>query len=175
MSSAGAGRVMAQWIAGGEAPMDLWDMDIARFDRAANAGPYLAARVTEAVGEVFQMHWPCRQPSAGRGVRRSALHDAFAAAGAVFGAPGGVGATLVVRPGRVAVPHPLQLRRAAPVARGGARGGGGPRRGRAVGAHPLYQDRRAGTGCAHGKHRAMRSKAKSKTATWSRSGTRSRR
>ena len=89
MSSAGAGRAMAQWIAGGEAPMDLWDMDIARFDRAANAGPYLAARITEAVGEVFQMHWPYRQPSAGRGVRRSALHDAFAAAGAVFGAPAG--------------------------------------------------------------------------------------
>ena len=89
MSSAGAGRAMAQWIAGGEAPMDLWDMDIARFDRAANAGAWLAARVTEAVGEVFRMHWPYRQPSAGRGIRRSALHDAFAAAGAVFGAPAG--------------------------------------------------------------------------------------
>ena len=89
MSSAGAGRVMAQWIAAGEAPMDLWDMDIARFDRAANTGPFLATRVTEAVGEVFAMHWPYRQASAGRGMRRSALHDAFAAAGAVFGAPAG--------------------------------------------------------------------------------------
>ena len=89
MSSAGAGQVMAQWIAAGEAPMDLWDMDIARFDRAANAGPFLAARVTEAVGEVFAMHWPYRQARDGRGVRRSALHDAFAAAGAVFGAPAG--------------------------------------------------------------------------------------
>ena len=89
MSSAGAGRVMAQWIAAGEAPMDLWDMDIARFDRAANAGPFLATRVTEAVGEVFAMHWPYRQAGAGRGTRRSALHDAFAAAGAVFGAPAG--------------------------------------------------------------------------------------
>ena len=89
MSSAGAGQVMAQWISGGEAPMDLWDMDIARFDRASNTDAYLAARVTEAVGEVFRMHWPYRQPSAGRCVRRSALHDAFAAAGAVFGAPAG--------------------------------------------------------------------------------------
>ena len=89
MSSAGAGRVMAQWVAAGEPPMDLWDMDIARFDRAANTGPFLTARVTEAVGEVFAMHWPYRQASAGRGVRRSALHDAFAAAGAVFGAPTG--------------------------------------------------------------------------------------
>ena len=89
MSSAGAGRVMAQWVADGEAPMDLWDMDIARFDRAAGTDPFLTARVTEAVGEVFAMHWPYRQASAGRGVRRSALHDAFAAAGAVFGAPAG--------------------------------------------------------------------------------------
>ena len=89
MSSAGAGRVMAQWIAAGEAPMDLWDMDIARFDRAASSGPCLAARVTEAVGEVFQVHWPYRQAGAGRGVRRSPLHDAFATAGAVFGAPAG--------------------------------------------------------------------------------------
>ena len=47
---------------------------------------YLAARVAEAVGEVFQIHWPHRQPNAGRGLRRSALHDALAAAGAVFGA-----------------------------------------------------------------------------------------
>ena len=89
MSSAGAGRVMAQWIAAGEAPMDLWDMDIARFDRGTNAAPFLAARVTEAVGEVFAMHWPHRQARAGRGVRRSVLHAAFAAAGAVFGAPAG--------------------------------------------------------------------------------------
>ena len=89
MSSAGAGQAMAQWIAGGEAPADLWDMDIARFDRAASAGSFLAARVTEAVGEVFQMHWPHRQPVAGRGVRRSPLHHAFAAAGAVFGTPAG--------------------------------------------------------------------------------------
>ena len=89
MSSAGAGRVMAQWIAGREAPMDLWDMDIARFDRASNTDPYLSTRVTEAVGEVFRMHWPYRQPSTGRGMRRSVLHDAFAAAGAVFGAPAG--------------------------------------------------------------------------------------
>ena len=89
MSSAGAGHVMAQWIHDGEAPGDLWDMDIARFDRAASAGQYLAARTTEAVGEVFQMHWPYRQWDASRGLRRSALHDAFAAAGAVFGAPAG--------------------------------------------------------------------------------------
>ncbi len=89
MSSAGAGRVMARWIADREAPFDLWEVDIARFDRASAAPAYLRARTREAVGEVFQMHWPYRQPRAGRGARRSALHDELAAAGAVFGAPTG--------------------------------------------------------------------------------------
>ena len=31
------------------------------------------------------MHWPFRQPESSRGVRRSALHDRLAAAGACFG------------------------------------------------------------------------------------------
>ena len=148
MSSAGAGQVMAQWIAAGEAPMDLWDMDIARFDRAASAGPWLAARVTEAVGEVFQMHWPYRQASAGRGVRRSALHDAFAAAGAVFGAPAGWERPLWFARDESESRHrhsygaqnwwPAAALEAEAI----------PRRGRVAGAHPVHQDRRARAGGA---------------------------
>ena len=30
-NSGGAGRVMAEWIVGGEAPADLWEVDIRRF------------------------------------------------------------------------------------------------------------------------------------------------
>ena len=30
-NSGGAGRLVAEWIAGGEAPLDLWDVDIRRF------------------------------------------------------------------------------------------------------------------------------------------------
>ena len=30
-NSGGAGRLMAEWIVGGEAPTDLWDVDIRRF------------------------------------------------------------------------------------------------------------------------------------------------
>lgn len=89
MSSAGVGKAMAEWIVAGEAPMDLWDLDIARFDRAAAARPYLSVRMEEAVGDVFAMHWPFKQPQAGRGVRRTALHDPLAEAGAIFGAPAG--------------------------------------------------------------------------------------
>ena len=43
----------------------------------------------EAVADLFRMHWPYKQPRAGRDLRRSAFHGAFAAAGAVFGAPTG--------------------------------------------------------------------------------------
>jgi len=89
MSSAGVGKAMAEWIVAGEAPMDLWDLDIARFDRASAAKPFLVRRMEEAVGDVFGLHWPFKQPKAGRGVRRTALHGALAEVGAVFGAPAG--------------------------------------------------------------------------------------
>ena len=89
MSSAGVGKAMAEWIVAGEAPMDLWEVDIARFDRASNARSFLVQRMEEAVGDVFDLHWPFKQARAGRGVRRTALHDAFAKAGAVFGTTAG--------------------------------------------------------------------------------------
>lgn len=89
MSSAGVGKAMAEWIVAGAPPMDLWDLDIARFDRAAAAKPFLVRRMEEAVGNVFAMHWPFKQPKAGRDVRRTALHGRLAEAGAVFGAPVG--------------------------------------------------------------------------------------
>ena len=89
MSSAGVGKAMAQWLVDGEAPMDLWDVDVARFDRRFACGDYLARRIPEAVGEVFQMHWPGQQHQAARNLRESPLHNRLRDAGAVFGAPAG--------------------------------------------------------------------------------------
>jgi 4-methylaminobutanoate oxidase (formaldehyde-forming) len=89
MSSAGVGKAMAEWVVAGEAPMDLWEVDIARFDRAAASSEFLARRMEEAVSDVFDLHWPLKQATAGREVRRSVLHRALADAGAVFGAPTG--------------------------------------------------------------------------------------
>lgn len=89
MSSAGVGRAVAEWIRDRRAPFDLWEVDVARFDRASGSRAFLGARMKEAVGDVFGMHWPYKQARAGRGLRRSALHRAFAEAGAVFGAPTG--------------------------------------------------------------------------------------
>jgi glycine cleavage system T protein len=84
-SAAGAGQAVAQWIAGGEPPMDLWDVDIRRV-AAFQADPgYLHDRTVEMVGALYAMHWPFRQPETARGVRRSALHERLAARGACFG------------------------------------------------------------------------------------------
>jgi glycine cleavage system aminomethyltransferase T/glycine/D-amino acid oxidase-like deaminating enzyme len=89
MSSAGAGRAIAEWIVDGEPGLDLWALDIARFDRAAASRSFVGARMEEAVADLFRMHWPYKRASSGRGVRRSVFHRTFAEAGAVFGAPTG--------------------------------------------------------------------------------------
>ena len=87
MSSAGVGKAMAEWLIAGEPPMDLWDVDIARFDQASASKGFLLERVQEAVSDQLAMHWPYKQKTTGRDLRRSALHARFAEAGAVFGAP----------------------------------------------------------------------------------------
>ena len=84
-SAAGAGQAVAEWIAGGEPPMDLWDVDIRRFGAFQSNPHYLHDRTVEMVGLLYAMHWPFRQPVTARGVRRSVLHDRLAAGGACFG------------------------------------------------------------------------------------------
>ncbi|WP_373502950.1 FAD-dependent oxidoreductase [Aestuariivirga sp.] len=89
MSSAGIGKYLADWIVDGEQPIDLWEVDIARIDPATASDSHMQERMIEAVSDLFAMHWPFKQPTAGRGLRRSALHDKWAAQGAVFGLTAG--------------------------------------------------------------------------------------
>jgi glycine cleavage system aminomethyltransferase T/glycine/D-amino acid oxidase-like deaminating enzyme len=85
MSSAGIGAVLADWIVDGAEPRDLWGVDIARIDPATASPEHMKARMEEAVSDLFALHWPFKQPTAGRDLRKSALHDRWAAQGAVFG------------------------------------------------------------------------------------------
>lgn len=89
MSSAGIGKAMAEWVRDGEAPMDLWPVDIARADPAWNDDDFLAARTPEAVAGQFAMHWPGRQFETGRNLRLGPFHETWAKQGAVFGVSGG--------------------------------------------------------------------------------------
>ncbi len=84
-SAGGAGRALAEWIVEGAPSEDLNDIDIARFHPFQVNRKYLYDRTTEAVGLLYAMHWPHRQPDTARGARRSPLHEKLAAAGACFG------------------------------------------------------------------------------------------
>ncbi|MFN4140390.1 FAD-dependent oxidoreductase [Aestuariivirga sp.] len=85
MSSAGIGDVLAEWIVSGHEPRDLWGVDIARADPKAASHAHMKERMREAVSDLFAVHWPFKQPTAGRGLRKSPLHERWAAQGAVFG------------------------------------------------------------------------------------------
>jgi glycine cleavage system T protein len=85
VSSGGAGQALAHWITEGEAPFDLWEVDIRRAQPFQKNRRYLRERVTETLGLLYADHWPFRQMATARGVRRTPLHAALDARGAVFG------------------------------------------------------------------------------------------
>ncbi len=88
-SAGGAGWVLADWIADRHPPMDLSAVDIRRAMPFQADNGYLAERISESLGLLYAMHWPFFQYTSARDQRRSALHDAMDAAGAVFGETAG--------------------------------------------------------------------------------------
>jgi 4-methylaminobutanoate oxidase (formaldehyde-forming) len=83
--SGGAGMALAHWITEGEAPFDLWEVDIRRAQPFQRNRSYLKERVSETLGLLYADHFPYRQMATSRGVRRSPLHEHLKARGAVFG------------------------------------------------------------------------------------------
>lgn len=88
-SAGGVGMAMAHWIAEGDAPFDLWDVDVGRFFPHQNKKSFLIPRVSESLGLLYAMHWPFRQYESSRGARVSPLHERIAAARACFGEAAG--------------------------------------------------------------------------------------
>ncbi len=84
-SAGGVGKVVAEWIRDGHPPLDLWEVDVRRNMPFQINRKYLRARVSESLGLLYATHWPFRQYETARGVRKSALHDRLARAGACFG------------------------------------------------------------------------------------------
>ena len=84
-SAGGIGKVVAEWMRDGHPPLDLWEVDVRRNMPFQINRKYLKARVSESLGLLYATHWPFRQYATARGVRKSALHDRLAAAGACFG------------------------------------------------------------------------------------------
>ena len=84
-TAGGAGKALAEWIDAGEPTMDLWPVDIRRFAPFNADEAWLAARVGEAVGKHYAMHWPNREMESARPLRRSPLYAHLRRAGACFG------------------------------------------------------------------------------------------
>ena len=84
-NSGGAGRLIAEWIVGGEAPLDLWDVDIRRFAPFHANRKHLADRTVESLGLHYAMRWPREELQTVRPLRRSPLYDRLRAKNAVFG------------------------------------------------------------------------------------------
>ncbi|MER8407338.1 FAD-dependent oxidoreductase [Mesorhizobium sp. M1307] len=85
VSSGGAGMALAQWINDGEAPFDLWEVDIRRAQPFQKNRRYLKERVSETLGLLYADHFPYRQMATSRNIRRSPLHEHLKVRGAVFG------------------------------------------------------------------------------------------
>ena len=84
-NAGGAGRLIAEWLIGGEAPLDLWDVDLRRFAPFHANRRHLADRTVESLGLHYAMRWPREELATVRPLRRSPLYDRLKAKGAVFG------------------------------------------------------------------------------------------
>jgi 4-methylaminobutanoate oxidase (formaldehyde-forming) len=88
-NSGGAGRLMAEWIVGGEPSTDLWDVDVRRFAPFTGNRRALSERTGETLGLHYAMRWPRQELETARPLRTSPLYDLLAAKGAEFGSRNG--------------------------------------------------------------------------------------
>ncbi len=77
----GAGMALAEWVAKGAPPYDLWPVDIRRFGPNHGSTAWVRTRTLEAYGRHYAMAWPQEEYASGRPLRRSPLYDRLAAGG----------------------------------------------------------------------------------------------
>jgi sarcosine dehydrogenase len=84
-SGGGAGWVLAQWVVDGEAPFDLWVVDIRRFAGMHRDRQWVLDRTLEAYGKHYTIGFPHEEYESGRPRVVSPLYERLKAHGAVFG------------------------------------------------------------------------------------------
>ena len=84
-SGGGAGWVLAQWVVDGEAPLDLWVVDIRRFAEMHKDRQWVNDRTLEAYGKHYEIGFPHVEYESGRPRIVSPLYDRLKAHRAVFG------------------------------------------------------------------------------------------
>jgi sarcosine dehydrogenase len=81
----GAGWVLAEWAASGEAPMDLWVVDIRRFSDLHKDRTWTCERTLEAYGKHYTIGFPHEEYASGRPRIVSPLYERLKALNACFG------------------------------------------------------------------------------------------
>ena len=84
-SGGGAGWVLAEWAMTGQAPLDLWVVDIRRFAAMHQDRNWVRDRTLEAYAKHYTVGFPHEEYASGRPHIKSPLYDRLAAQGAVFG------------------------------------------------------------------------------------------
>ena len=84
-SGGGAGWVLAEWAITGQAPLDLWAVDIRRFAAMHQNRTWVRDRTVEAYGKHYTIAFPHEEYTSGRPYIKSPLYDRLTAQGAVFG------------------------------------------------------------------------------------------
>lgn len=84
LSGGGIGRALAHWIVHGRADIDVTGFNIDRLHKYQSNPQYRRSRSVEALGMVYECHYPGRQMTSARGARRSPLHDRLVGQGAYF-------------------------------------------------------------------------------------------
>ena len=151
----GMGRMVAEWMAGGEPSMDLAEADVNRFYPFMTSAPYVRARGEQQYREVYDILHPLQQMSSPRNLRLDAVARPPRGAGRRLLHGRRVGATAVVR-GQPRARGRCRARVGAAHGLGGAalvadRGGRAPRHPRGSGAvrhHVVREVRRLGPRCA---------------------------
>jgi len=84
-SGGGAGWVLAQWVVDGEAPLDLWVVDVRRFSGLHRDRQWVSDRTLEAYGKHYTIGFPHEEYLSGRPSIVSPLYKRLQAHRAVFG------------------------------------------------------------------------------------------
>ena len=84
-SAGGAGWVLAEWVASGQAPMDLWVVDIRRFAGLHKNREWVRDRTLEAYAKHYTVSYPFEEYMSARPAIVSPLYDRLKRRGAVFG------------------------------------------------------------------------------------------
>lgn len=81
----GAGWVLADWVVSGEAPLDLWVVDIRRFSNLHRDRQWVCDRTLEAYGKHYTIGFPHEEYESGRPSIVSPLYERLKSHRAVFG------------------------------------------------------------------------------------------